>query len=135
MTQDPALFEDSPAIKAAVAEERRIGGIEADVKTILTMVRSIDGRVEIQNGRVNSSEKAIEEIRDAQNAIEQRLRDRRLWERLDLIESWRRKRDEDAAHADGVSEGKVALRTSDKVAFGAFVSLVGVLVTVASKVF
>ena len=133
MTQDPALFEDSPSIKAAVAEERRLGSIEADVKSILAMVKSIDDRVAIQNGRVSTLEKANEEVRDAQNAADARLRDRRLWERLDLIEGWRRTRDEDAAHAMGVNEGKVSIRTSDKVAFGAFVSLVGVVVTVASK--
>ena len=46
----------SPAIKAAVEQERRFLTLEGNVKEILNLSKSLDDRVKIQNGRVSTVE-------------------------------------------------------------------------------
>lgn len=121
-SQDPALFEDSPAVQAAVLEERRFNNLGAKVDQVIEALRQLNEKVAIANGRTSKNEAALEAIRDEHVALRQQVKDRRLWERLDLIENWRTARDKDAARQDGVQEGKVSLRTADKAWFGLFIT-------------
>ncbi len=121
--QDPALFEDSPAVQAAVLEERRFNNLEGKIDQVIVAVNLLKDQVAIANGRTSKNEASIEEARDEQAVVRNQLKDRRLWERLTDIETWRVAREKADAHKDGVTEGQVSLRMSDKFWFGTFITI------------
>lgn len=47
---------DSPAVRAAVAEERRFGGMEASLTSLRASVDALTGKIGEQNGRIGKLE-------------------------------------------------------------------------------